>query len=337
MAFLSPDFQIVSDLHLETPISKPQYETYNLKITASNLLLLGDIGLVKDDGLFTWLRRCLEQNCGTRIFFVLGNHEPYQLTLDLAVQKLRAFEHVAKTQYGSRFKFLHHNRYDINRDITILGCTLWTSIQPSQSAEICNRMTDFNDVRGIQNWSLDSALEEHRKDLTWLNEQVLEIEASEPHRRIVVATHHCPTIDLRASDPAHYGSTVSSAFTSDLSHQPCWTSAAVKMWAFGHTHYSCIFRDDPSGKIVIANQKGYDTRRLGTKVVEVKDGEWRLACTESKARNSMDRMERPGIRQVAETRGEDSDLVARRPCAVTKVQGKFRRTTKKIFAYCHGS
>ena len=29
------------------------------------------------------------------------------------------------------------------------------------------------------------------------------------------------------------------------------------MWAFGHTHYSCNFRDEQSGKLVIANQRGY--------------------------------------------------------------------------------
>lgn len=53
MSFLFPRFQIISDLHLETPRLKPQYDIYDPKITASNVLLLGDIGLVKDDGLFT--------------------------------------------------------------------------------------------------------------------------------------------------------------------------------------------------------------------------------------------------------------------------------------------
>ena len=31
----------------------------------------------------------------------------------------------------------------------------------------------------------------------------------------------------------------------------------MKLWAFGHTHYSVDFKDEETGKRVIANQKGY--------------------------------------------------------------------------------
>ncbi|KAF2851360.1 hypothetical protein T440DRAFT_507266 [Plenodomus tracheiphilus IPT5] len=271
MSLLSPQFQIISDLHLETPISNPQYETYVPNIMANNVLLLGDIGLVKDAGLFTWLRRFLERNRSTRIFYILGNHEPYQLTLAATIQELRDFEVEANSEYGGRFKFLHRDRYDIDQYITILGCTLWTSVQSNQSAEVCQRLTDFNSARGIQHWSLENALEEHQKDLGWLNDQVLKIQSSEPNRQILVATHHCPTTDPRATNPAHSGSTVSSAFVSDLSGQPCWTSTAVKMWAFGHTHYDCMFYDGETGKLVIANQKDYNKKGLSTKTVEIRN------------------------------------------------------------------
>ena len=55
-SFLTTQFQILSDLHLETPLTSPLYSTFKLKIHASNLFLLGDIGLAKDAALFTFLR-----------------------------------------------------------------------------------------------------------------------------------------------------------------------------------------------------------------------------------------------------------------------------------------
>lgn len=73
----------------------------------------------------------------------------------------------------------------------------------------------------------------------------------------VIATHHSPTLDPRTIDPGYQGSSISSAFATDMSRDNCWTSPAVKVWAFGHTHYNCGFRDEATGKLVVANQRGY--------------------------------------------------------------------------------
>jgi hypothetical protein len=285
MSFLATQFQILSDLHLETPVAKPQYDSFNFTAHANNVLLLGDIGLVKDESFFVFLRRTLDRNRGTRILYVLGNHEAYQTTLEDAVQKLRAFEEEANSQYDGRFKFLHRNRYDIGDDVTVLGCPLWTAIQPQQAADVYARLTDFNEEQGIREWTAEKLSEEHVKDREWLNAQVAKIQQDEPQRQIVIATHHCPTIDPRATDPAHQGSSVSSGFTSDLSKEACWSSPAVKMWAFGHTHYSCSFRDEATGKLILSNQKGYrglgkakaGSKSFSTTIVEVGMGGWQVA------------------------------------------------------------
>jgi hypothetical protein len=270
MSFFTPQFQIVSDLHLETPLITPQYTFFRLNVQADNLFLLGDIGLVADAGLFQFLRRTLEENRGCRIFYVLGNHEPYRTTYEYAYKSLRDFEQEAKSDLGGRFKFLCRDRYDINDTITVLGCTLWSAIQHDQEMDIMARSTDLNSERGIQNWTLDRHREEHEKDLAWLNSQVTTIEKDEPHRKVIVATHHSPTMDPRANNPQHEGSSVSSNFVSDLSQEPCWLSPVVKLWAFGHTHYSCNYRDEKTGKIVIANQKGYAGLGAGKKKMGMK-------------------------------------------------------------------
>ncbi|OAL53628.1 hypothetical protein IQ07DRAFT_559884 [Pyrenochaeta sp. DS3sAY3a] len=283
MSLFQPQFQIASDLHLETPLAAPQYANLSLSVQADNLFLLGDIGLVVDAGLFQFLSCILEQNRGCRIFYVLGNHEPYRTTYERAHEMLRDFEQEAKRNFGGRFKFLCRDRYDLNSNITILGCTLWSAIQPSQESDIASRSTDLNPERGIQNWSLDQHQEEHEKDLGWLNSQIAAIEKVEPDRQIIVATHYSPTIDPRANDPQHKGSAVSSNFVTDLSQERCWLSPTVRLWAFGHTHCSCCFRDEKTGKLVVANQKGYagivgGRRKVGmkAKVVEARKEGWEV-------------------------------------------------------------
>jgi predicted phosphodiesterase len=270
MSFFTPQFQIVSDLHLETPLTKPQYASFRLHAEADNLFLLGDIGLVVDAGLFQFLRRILEQNRGCHIFYVLGNHEPYQTTYEHACKLLRNFEQEAENDFGSRFRFLCRDRYNLNETITILGCTLWSAVQHKQESDIASRSTDLNSERGIQNWTLERHREEHEEDLAWLNSQVSSIERDESHRQIIIATHYSPTTDPRASDPRHGGSSVSSSFVTDLSQESCWLSPAVKLWTFGHTHYNCSFREEKTGKLVVTNQRGYAGLGAGKKQVAIK-------------------------------------------------------------------
>jgi hypothetical protein len=228
---------------------------------------------VKDPGLFAFLRRLLRENMGTRVFYVLGNHEPYQTTLEEAVQKIRSFEEETRDDYGGRFSFLHRNRYNIDKTTTILGCTLWSAVSPEQANETQLLLTDFNEQRGMRSWLLESHLEEHKRDLAWLNEQVQKLQDEEPHRQVAVLTHHSPTLYPRATDPRHRRSSISTGFATDLSSELCWTSPAVKLWAFGHTHYNCAFHDEKTDKLVIANQRGYsgikDSRQRAKKLEAV--------------------------------------------------------------------
>jgi len=274
--------QIISDLHLETPIVSPAYQTFSIDAQADNLCLLGDIGLVKDDGLFAFLRATLEKSGGSRIFYVIGNHELYQNSHELAVQRLRNFENEAKAEYGGRFVLLDKKRFDIDESTTILGCTLWSAISADQASEAQLRLTDFNEERGIRNWSLREQLLKHKQDVDWLDAQVQELQEKEPHRQIAILTHHSPTLDPRAVDPKHQNSVLSTCFATDLSSRPCWQSAMVKLWAFGHTHYNCAFIDDATQKIVVANQKGYQqmgssgNRKIKIMLVEIDKNEWKI-------------------------------------------------------------
>jgi hypothetical protein len=284
-------FQIISDLHLETPLMNPSYSHFTLPIHAPNLFLLGDIGLTQHPQLFTFLTSLLSTHSGLRIFYILGNHEPYHTTLENSIRSLQDYECQIVTTYPDvpqRFHFLNRTRVDLDEQVTVLGCTLWTHI-PSSSTHACaSLLTDFNKDKGIWDRSVEQHNLDHAHDLAWLNTSVEQISISEPHRQVVVLTHHSPTIDRRANHPRHDKSSTNDGFRTDLSDEMCWTSGRVKMWAFGHTHFNCQFYDeggsDASGmrkKLVVANQKGYGAEKEAeVVVVEAGDddgeGKWRV-------------------------------------------------------------
>lgn len=119
-----PQLQIMSDPHLETPISSPSYVHFRFDVQASNLCLLGDIGLVQDNRLFAWLERSLKITPNLRILYVIGNHEPYGITLNQCRQEMKTFSYRMQRVYGDRFHLLDRTRYDLSPTVTILGCTL---------------------------------------------------------------------------------------------------------------------------------------------------------------------------------------------------------------------
>jgi hypothetical protein len=106
---------------------------------------------------------------------------------------------------------------------------------------------------------VDSHNREHRADVAWLNAQVEAISGEEPHRAIVILTHYSPTLLPDANDAEHLDDDrgVQTAFVTDLGGEICWTSPSVRLWAFGHTPFSCDFIDAGTEKRVVANQRGY--------------------------------------------------------------------------------
>ncbi|KAF4239045.1 hypothetical protein CNMCM8980_009529 [Aspergillus fumigatiaffinis] len=222
-------FQLVSDIHLEAP---PAYDLFDIPPKAPYLALLGDIGYVKDDGFFVFLE---------------GQLRKFQM------RKASEESTNAENKLGE-FVFMDQTRYDICPDVTVLGCTLHSRITQSQEERVSLSLNDFYH---IENWDVESHRTAHEADLAWLNKQVTNITRSDPHRKIVVFTHHSPTLDARATDPAHVNSPITSAFATDLTGEPCWEKPQVRLWAFGHTHYNCDFVDSRTGKRIVANQRGY--------------------------------------------------------------------------------
>lgn len=258
--------QILSDLHLELD---NQYSTFDFPARAPYLILAGDIGRISAD-YSAYLTFLVSKCCNRfdRVFLVLGNHEFYNSShaevLDLALTKL---EH--EPLLKGRLTVLHRRRVDLEDEVTILGCTLWSHIFSGSAREaVESRVKDFKRIDG---WSVDQHNAEHEADVRWLNEQVALIrseerdeaekrgEAPRRQRRVAVVTHHAPCMK-GSSDPRHANNAWNSAFATDLLPENAGSADAaplldVQFWVFGHTHFSTEF--ERGGVRVVSNQRGY--------------------------------------------------------------------------------
>ena len=301
-------FQVISDLHLETPIQSTSYSYFSspsiFPLLASNLFLLGDIGIVlHSQSLLSFLRSLLTRSPSLKIFYIMGNHEPYHTTLGNAVSMLDSWEVELNAEFGERFYFLNRRKVDIDESITILGCTLWTKVPDEHVQDVAHSLTDLSE-NGIWDRSLADHNDNHNMDLAWLNAQVTSIEEEKLEREIVILTHHSPTTDPRANDPRFPPHRPrNSGFRTDLSKETCWTSPRVKVWCFGHTHFSCQFVDEEDArvrrgssdgqearrKLVVANQKGYaypegmGNWQVKPVVVGREEGRWEVVVGQKKA------------------------------------------------------
>jgi hypothetical protein len=248
--------QVLSDLHLETGC----YDAFKITPQTPILALIGDIGCIKDKGLFDFLRAQLDKF--RLVFFLLGNHEPYGKDWDHAKTRLQNFSsEVQQLRTNAdalgEFVFLDQTRHDVSDQVTVFGCTLFSNIGPTKE-EVSAVSNGLNDFRHIEDWTIEQHNEAHLADLAWLNAQVKAIAEEEPHRSVVILTHYSPTYDLRTVDPAHrQNNRLRSGFSTDLSNEPCWMNESVKVWAFGRTHFNCDFQSPGGNMRVVTNQRGY--------------------------------------------------------------------------------
>ncbi|PSN60067.1 ser/Thr protein phosphatase-like protein superfamily [Corynespora cassiicola Philippines] len=250
-------FQIMSDLHLEVG---QQYSTFNIDTFADYLILAGDVGrLVDYESLLGFLKTQTDQF--KRVFYVLGNHEFYGGTYDAGLQTAARLE--KEPSLNGRLVLLHRTRHEVpESNISILGCTLWSSIH-SSAAEIVR--SKVKDHRNIQNWTIEQHNANFAFDEEWLRNEVEAIrnensEMDDPKttRAILVITHHAPSVE-GTSSPRHSNNPWTCAFASDVISKGEWPG--VKSWVFGHTHYTTEFEKD--GINVVSNQRGYVIRESG--------------------------------------------------------------------------
>lgn len=245
----SASFQVLSDLHLEID---QQYQSFEIPVCAKHLILAGDIGRLVD---YENYRGFLQKQTDRfeLVFLILGNHEFYNDTYAAGLQKARQLEQ--EPSLNGRLVLLHQRRYDIPESrVTVLGCTLWSEV-PDEARDIVS--SKIQDFKKIQDWTVDSHIENHEADFAWLLNEVNSIqaqnEAQDEKQSILIVTHHAPSL-RNTSSPQHEKNPWSFAFASDILPRFS-TCDSVRTWVFGHTHYTTGFRYQ--GIRVLANQRGY--------------------------------------------------------------------------------
>jgi hypothetical protein len=192
------------------------------------------------------------------VFFLLGNHEAYGSSCPVSKERFIAFRNgweQKRTTDASlgEFVVLDQTRYDVNEPVTILGCTLYSNVPPEQHEDVSIRCNDFY---SINNWSVDDHNAAHRSDVEWLRRELARLYENEPFRRVMVLTHHSPTLVSEAHDPRHRASRIGSAFATDLIPGQL-DGCQISIWAYGHTHYNS---DITTGGVrLFTNQRGYIT------------------------------------------------------------------------------
>ena len=240
-----PGIQLLSDLHLEIG---QQYTSFTVPTAAPYLVLAGDIGkLVDYDGYLQFLQQLVPHY--TKVFLVLGNHEFYSVDYETGMERARSLE--KEPSLEGKVLLLQQARWDDpDSKLTILGCTLWSSVPEASQDSVRLRVSDFQQISG---WTIEKHNQLHAEDADWLREQVRQCNGQPGNERdIVIATHHAPCLK-GTSSPEHDASPVSSAFATELLATGSWKG--VRAWIFGHTHYSTDFVR--KGIRVVANQRGY--------------------------------------------------------------------------------
>lgn len=229
----------MSDLHLENE----GYHNFHIPREAPNLLLVGDIGNLKDRGSYLTF---LEHLCSLfdRVLLVPGNHEYFHLDRSDAEEIAAEFSDCL----GDRFVWMDRQRVELNDKLVILGCTLHSYISRDERPDVEKEIQDFC---RIGSWSVDEHNAQHKRDRRWLKQQ---LNATKRFQQVIIATHFPPTWDL-TSDPAYANKPTRSFFGSDtLRAFHKWRgSRQVTHWIFGHTHWNAKLQI--GGTSLLSNQR----------------------------------------------------------------------------------
>ncbi|KAI2624384.1 hypothetical protein GGR54DRAFT_655137 [Hypoxylon sp. NC1633] len=167
-----------------------------------------------------------EINPQAEIMALLGNNGCLRLP-----QRHKYFNFLGDKSASSRLSY-HHT-----------GRNLFTRPPPRDRV---NAVDDFyKRFVNISGWNASHRIAEHSRTCLFLMCQTLSIALEEPERRVVILTHHSPTMDHRVFE-AHFGQGFDDdnyLRASDMSIYLSWPMNNVRLWAFGGTHRNGDYSD----------------------------------------------------------------------------------------------
>ena len=247
--------RVISDLHIDVN------EEYPLVLKDKDIftIICGDLS-----GYFNKSSKWIEENIKEGIL-VAGNHMSYN-TINHSIEYFHS-QYQKKYPLNAPISFME-NQYKIIDDIVFIGATLWTDYklfgEDKQSlymwyATKC--LSDFrycqtNTTSDIENENSDNlkritpefCVEVFNKTVEFIDNVCKQF----PNNKIVVITHHAPSIQ---SIPKRFTDEVSTpCFASNL-EEFILNHPNIKLWCSGHIHQ---FSDYYIGDCrVVCNPRGY--------------------------------------------------------------------------------
>jgi Calcineurin-like phosphoesterase len=244
-------FRLVSDVHLEfmKPERAAAWAAQCVPQEGQTVLVIaGDLGsfLNSRGRLQSELVSALERLAAQwpHVVYVPGNHEYYgTLRHHMSFEQAEALIRAECDRLG--VVFLQRRAWQVpGTDLTLVGCTLWTDVSSKER-------TAMNDVNYV---SEDPSLvfQDH---LAWLIEEVPK------HAKVVVVTHHLPS--LACVHPTYRSYPDQTGYATELIDRcPALFLPPVVGWMHGHSHESM---DVVVGRVrVVSNPTGYPGERKVT-------------------------------------------------------------------------
>lgn len=241
-------FRILSDLHLEF---HEDYKEFVVPVLPNEqdmiLLLAGDIHVGLDG--YDFIQDMAERH--RTVFYVLGNHEFYNHTLNRVRDDWRA---LGKTGVPENFALVDDDVYTID-NYRILGGTLWTNFNKGEYWAMLRAKQGMNDFDKVEFIEGDRKRRFLPQDAWRLHDKTVEFvknELATPwHGKTVVMTHHLPH---PLCVPERFkGDDLNDAYMSNLDdliydHQ-------IDLWVHGHTHDNVDM--NIHGTRIVCNPRGY--------------------------------------------------------------------------------
>ena len=232
--------RICSDLHLERICNSPdifdfidkQLLPHHKDDIDSVLCIAGDL-----TNSNSYLR--IAGHLSNRFKYVVavaGNHEYYHSHIGEYRNK----------EFPDNFFFGNTSDTITIEGIKFIATTLWSNIKRTRNENIISAsLNDFNCINGL---NIESYMNYYCYQMNWI---VRELENVGGVQKVVVLTHHCPS--LKSVHPKYKDDKINDAFVSDLDwvierYQP-------KLWIHGHTHSSFDYMIGNTN--IVCNPFGY--------------------------------------------------------------------------------
>jgi hypothetical protein len=192
-------FQIHSDLHFER--NPTAYGTYDIYRQGRFLLLPGDIcranldSLTIPDGSTTHMTQYIKfiQRMAAKfdaVFYIASNTEYMgNGTESKSLSDFQTIQIVPERLNVKNTRGLHQETVDLEPlygiAISVIGTTLWSNIRDDAPAGTEDTFPESN--KGRHN-------ERYEKEVAYLREAVKTVRQDRPNHRIIIMTHHAPTI-----------------------------------------------------------------------------------------------------------------------------------------------